>query len=277
MDNSDGESISVEAAKFAYAKLEGIDWSQWQEKKPDADNRETQDIDRLLTNRSRRIAIEHSAVETYTGQLRYVNGSYDFIAAVSDSLSGKLKDDRSYVVVIPTELIIGDEKPKRNKLAKAIQDEILRNVETLDVDSDHSFSFNGSRITLYCERLDALEKGKVFRANTVPRDDLDKLFAVRIRELFNKKIPKLIKYKMTGAKTFLVVEDVGWKTGHGFPKKYIGLMNALRCWLFIDIIAFVRTNSGSVIYCNFWKFGMEWPKSIPENRRVDVMSLNKKG
>jgi hypothetical protein len=75
---------------------------------PNERNSKGPEVDYLLSPRSRDlpwVAVEHTILESFKGQMTYVNRSYDIVKEVDSNCRGKLPEDRYFILVIPDTLV----------------------------------------------------------------------------------------------------------------------------------------------------------------------------
>lgn len=75
---------------------------------PDELNRQTPDVDFILVStgdESDRIAVEHTVLESYEGQIEYVYRSYDVVGSINAVCRHKIPADRFYFLAIPPMIV----------------------------------------------------------------------------------------------------------------------------------------------------------------------------
>ena len=78
------------------------------DRSPDDESSQNKEVDYILTNEAkgqRSLAVEHTIVEAFRGQITYVNRSYEIVSDVADRCKGKLPSDRYYILVVPDALV----------------------------------------------------------------------------------------------------------------------------------------------------------------------------
>ena len=240
---------------------------------PDEENSTSEDIDCIVELNRQRIAIEHSVIEYYPGQLVYANNSFEFMNEINDLVGGILSNDLHYILLIDPYLIIDKRKPEMKKLAIKIQEEFIANIDIIGIEKMHVFFYNNLPVSIFCDSIDGIQNGKVYRAQTSPSVNLEIKTTERVRVFFEKKLPKLIRYRLKGYSTLLVIEDISGRFMTQIDRKMIGLWNWLRCFLFVDyIIIFVSINNQMVV-ANLWKKKYHWPKFTPMERRFSMKDI----
>ena len=87
-------------------EITGVEYEK--EESPDEHSGASSDVDYILISkdgRSHRIAVEHTIVEAFGNQIRYVNQSYDVVEQINFQCRGNLPKDRFYNLIIPPPLI----------------------------------------------------------------------------------------------------------------------------------------------------------------------------
>jgi hypothetical protein len=237
---------------------------------PDEVNRRTPDIDFVLvssSNENDKIAAEHTIVESFDGQIRYVNRSYDIVDLINAGCRKRLPGDRYYILAVPP--IIVDSLVRKRSRELFVSDLSYWVVETapkLLVDSWIQTEYEGHRITLTCggdcERLN----GNVGRIPQQPENQ-KALQSERLGRAVRDKLPKLMKYKKPGFKTALLLEDVaGTLSGSILRSCEISLEE-------VDYIVVFVSNEDRMIIGNVWKEMSVWYSFLPGNRRFSFYEI----
>jgi hypothetical protein len=241
--------------------LTGIE--DWQSESPDEINRQTCDVDFLLFSQNDKFAVEHTIVESFDGQIGYVNRSWDIVDSINAGCRGRLPRDRYYILLVPP--IIVDSlvsKSSRKQFVGYLTSWVVETAPKLLVDSLKQTAYEGHKITLTCggdyERLN----GNVGRIPQQPENQ-KALQSERLERAVRDKLPKLTKYKERGFKTALLLENVA----------YILDANTLKdCGISLDevdyIVVFASINE-RMITGNVLKEKSDWYSFIPSNRRFE--------
>lgn len=91
------EQNACEAFIAILNSLTGIQYVK--RESPDELNRRTHDVDFLLvsiSDENDRIAVEHTVLESFEGQIGYVNRSYDVVGSINAGSRNKIPADRFY-------------------------------------------------------------------------------------------------------------------------------------------------------------------------------------
>ena len=240
---------------------------------PDEENSDSEDVDCLVRDGTRQFALEHSILEFYPGQLDYLNTTYELMKQVNLNPSGKLSQDWHYTLLIDPDLITRKRKKHFDRLVSAVVKELNENVSLIKPGLDHSFDINGLPITVYCESIEGLLNGSVYRAPISPSVGIELKMMKRVKDLLDSKLPKLIRYKFEGRKTVLLVEDISGRFMTKIDKNLIGFWNRIRLRLFVDMVVIFVSNAERMVVANLWKNGGSWPEYTPIERRYSVIDL----
>ncbi len=264
------EKNALESAIMIYRNHKNIVEKEQHTRYPDEENRNSKDIDCITSILNQRIAIEHSILEYYEGQIEYTYSSYDIVENINNKLSGKIPKDRYYLALIQPALIIGKSKKSIDELSNEIYKSILEKQNELLPNEKIEISHDNEKVIIYCENEEGPEKGNLHRAPTIPEHDIDKLARKRIKRLVNEKVVKLIKYKLLGYKTIFVIEDISGRHMFGIKENKIGLKQRILIRLFIDMGIVMVSNKKRMIVGNIWKSGSKWYNEIPYKNRYKL-------
>lgn len=233
-------------------------------KSPDEVNRSTPDIDFVLVSNSNeddKIAVEHTVVESFEGQIKYVNRSYDIVDSINAGCREQLPRNRFYILAAPPIIVDFLVGKSRERFVRAISSWIVETApKLLIVDSWIQTEYEGHKVTLMCggdhERLN----GNVGRIPQQPANQ-KALQSERLERALGHKLPKLTKYKEQGFKTALLLEDVaGALYGNTLRDCEISLEE-------VDYVVVFVSNEHQMIIGNVWKEGPAWYPSVPSSRR----------
>jgi hypothetical protein len=231
---------------------------------PDEENRCTKDIDFVLVssiNERDKIAVEHTTVQSFDGQIEYLNRSWDIVGSVNDGCRERIPGDRYYSLAVPPAIVDSLVTKRSRELFVSYLSSWVADTapKLLLVDSYEQKEYEGHRITLMCLG-DATEQlnGKVGRMPEAPEDQKARQ-RERLGRAVNAKLPKLTKYKEQGFKTALLLEDVAG-TLPGSTLSGYGLEE-------VDYVVVFVSNEDRMIIGNVWKEGSVWYSSVPGNRK----------
>jgi len=233
---------------------------------PDELNRSTPDIDFVLVSsrdENDKIAVEHTIVEFFDGQIEYVKRSYDIVDLINTGCRKRLPGDRYYILAVPP--IIVDSLVTKRSRAQFVSDLSSWVVKTapklLLVDSSEQTEYKGHKIRLTCGGDGAQMNGNVGRIPQQPENQ-KALQSERLRRAVSDKLPKLMKYKQErGFKTALLLEGVA---GNLSVSTLRGCEISLEE---VDYIVVFVSNENRMIIGNVLKEGSVWYSFVPVNRR----------
>ncbi|HUX60498.1 MAG TPA: hypothetical protein VMV32_04235 [Ignavibacteriaceae bacterium] len=222
------------------------------EMRPDIENRQTKDIDCILLDQNSRmqIAIEHTIVESFDNQIKYVEEQFRLVKAIESHLTHFLPDGKCFDLSISEELIIGKNKSSRKQLAKDIAKAISPIICTLAVDEYDEIRFQGKSIYLMCyESVGQLNCGLV-PIQLSPENKKQKA-KERFFRAYSSKVQKLISYKGKGLRTCLILEYVAGSGNHRILNELpTEIIDTLRQ---VDYIVQFISNDMKMIVGNVWK------------------------
>ncbi len=241
--------------------LTGIE--DWESESPDEVNRRTRDVDFLLFSKNDKFAVEHTIVESFDGQIGYVNRSYDIVDSINAGCRKRLPRDRYYILAVPP--IIVDSLVKKSSREQFVSYLTSWVVETapklLLVDSYIQTEYEGHKITLTCSGDHAHLNGNVWRIPQQPENQKT-LQSDRLGRAVKDKLPKLKKYKERGFKTALLLEDVAGTLYGSTLRGYESLEE-------VDYIVVFVSNEERMIVGNVLKEKSVWYSFVPGNRRFE--------
>jgi hypothetical protein len=240
---------------------------------PDEVNRSTPDVDFVLvssSNENDKIAVEHTIVDSFDGQIEYVKWSYDIVDLINAGCRKRLPGDRYYILAVPP--IIVDSLERKRSRERFVSNLSCWVVETapklLLVDSYIQTEYEGHKITLTCGGDCELLNGNVRRIPQQPENQ-KALQHDRLGRAVRDKFPKLTKYKEQGFKTALLLEDIAGTLRGSTLKDYeISLEK-------VDYIVAFVSNEDRMIIGNVLKEGSVWYSFVPGNRRFSFYEVSR--
>ncbi|WP_058189247.1 hypothetical protein [Terracidiphilus gabretensis] len=232
---------------------------------PDEVNRSTRDVDFVLfpsSDENDKIAVEHTSVQSFDGQIEYVNRWRKIVCSVNAGCKERIPPDRYYFLAAPPASVDSLEKESSRELF--VSDLVSWVVDTaptlLMVDSYVRTEYEGHKITLMCSGDHAKLNGNVWPMPEEPEDQ-KALQSQRLGQAVEHGLLKLTKYKKEqGFKTALLLEDVAGTLRGSTLSGYEGLEE-------VDYIVVFVSNEDRMIIGNVWKEGSVWYSSVPVNRR----------
>ena len=234
-------------------------------KSPDEVNRRTPDVDFILfssSNEKDKIAVEHTIVESFDEQIRYVKKSYDLVESVNAGCRKRIPSDRYYFLAVPpmtVKSLVGNSREQQfvSYLSSWVAETAPK---LLLVDSYIQTEYEGHKITLTCGGDHASLNGKVGRMPQGPENQ-KALQSERLGRAIRDKLPKLMKYKeQPGFKTALLLEDVAGTLYGSTLRGHESLED-------VDYIVVFLSNEDRMIIGNVLKEGTVWYSFVPGSRR----------
>jgi len=259
------------ACEAFVAILNSITGTQYEKSgSPDELNRQTPDVDFLLVSigdPNDIIAVEHTTVESFEGQIGYVSRSYDIVGSINACCRNRIPADRYYFLAIPPALVDSLVGKNRMRFVSDLSSWVAETAQKMGIDSYSQTDHEGHVITLTCGGSNAQLNGNVWRMPQQPQNE-EILQTQRFNRAIRDKLPKLSKYKAQGFKTALLLEDIAGiplgstHKGHGITLKERRTVRAT-----IDYIVVFTSNKGRMIVGNVLKEKAVWHSSIPYDRR----------
>lgn len=247
---------------------------------PDEINRETRDVDFLITSisdESDRIAVEHTVLESFEGQIGYVNRSYDVVGSINADCRNKIPTDRYYFLAIPPKVADSIVGKNRLRFVSNLSSWVVATAQRLPIDSQTQTNYEGHIVTLMCCGNHVQLNGNVWRAPQQP-DNQGTLQTQRLNRAIEDKLPKLTDYKKRGFKTALLLEAIAAipstiiQRGQGMSSEERSRIRRI-----VDYIVVFASNEGRMIVGNVWKEKSVWHLSIPYDRRFSFRQMPGKG
>lgn len=274
----DNEQSACEAFIAILNTLAGIQYVK--RASPDELNRRTSDVDFLLvsiSDESDRIAAEHTILESFDGQIGYVNRSYDIVASVNADCGKKIPADRYYFLSIPPVIVDSLTGVSRRRFISNLSSWVAETAQKLMINSLRQADYEGYKITLMCSGTHSQLNGNVWRAPQQP-ENREITQTKRLSRAIGDKLPKLERYKKQGFKTALLLEDIAaipstiTQRGHGMSSDERSRIRST-----VDYIVVFGSNKGRMIVGNVWEEKSIWHSSIPNNKRFSFRQMPGKG
>jgi len=274
----ENEQNACEAFIAILYALTGVKYTE--RESPDELNRQTPDVDFLLESigdESATIAVEHTILEFFEGQIGYVNRSYDVVGSINASCRKRIPADRYYFLTIPPMTVDSLVGKSRIRFVDNLSSWVAESAQRLLIDSHTQTDYEGHKITLMCSGSHPQLNGNVWRAPQHPENH-EIMQTQRLVRAIGDKLPKLRQYKERGFKTALLLEDIAAvpstiaRRGHGMSSEE---KNRVRST--VDYIVVLASNKGRMIVGSVWKEESVWHSSIPYDRRFSFREMPGKG
>jgi len=253
-------------------KVTGVQYEK--QSSPDEQNSTSPEIDYILISkddRSHKIAVEHTIVESFEGQIPYGRQSYDVVERINVQCQGMLPTDRYYFLAIPHPLNNSLRRRRKRRFVKEISLWVSDTAKTLTEDQWSSRIYDDQRVTLTCCGSHPEMNGNVHRIQERPSEG-ENLKRVRFRRAIKDKLPKLRKYKREGITTALLLEDISGALifDHQALWKALPTDHRRSIRRFVDYVIILVSNNQQMIVGNVWKEKTSLYSTIPHHRRFSL-------
>ena len=246
------------------------------ERFPDDETSQRKEVDFILTNKCAgqiSLAIEHTIVEAFRGQITYVNRSYNIVSEVAVRCNGKLPLDRYYYLVVPDELVGALHRQAILRFVDTVSLWVLKIAPTLQIDGHANMLYEDNSVLLVCGGSHVTANGTIGRIPGRPNDQ-ESLAEKSLWFAIEHGLDKFSKYKDDGYETLLCLQDI---SGEVHPSMLIKIENdrerkALITGLIDYLIVFASVDDIMVVG-NVWKEHDLLYNPSPFNRRFQ----NEKG
>jgi hypothetical protein len=251
--------------------IKGVEYEK--KNSPDEENHAFPDVDFILVSKdghSHKIAVEHTIVESFENQIIYVNQSYDVVREINVQCQGKLPKDRYYFLVVPNLIVESLASGRKKQFVKETSSWISYNAKNLMLEQQLQREYNSQKITLWCRGSHPKMNGNIHRIPEQPKE-AEKLTRERFRRAISDKLPKLVKYKLKGITTSLLLEDISgifWDPHKRWRDLSLGQRFRIR--IFVDYIIIFMSNQKEMIVGNVWKEKWRLYSIIPDDRKFDL-------
>lgn len=238
---------------------------------PDERNTVERDVDFILTPKDAELpmlAIEHTIVESFEGQIRYVNKSWDLVQEVNSKCRGALPIDRYFILVVPNTLVDSLEKTAKAEFIENVSRWIVNEAERMKHDHYISWQYGEHNLLLMCGGGSHPDiNGSVGRIPGQPTQ-LTELKEERLWISFCHGLGKFPKYKNGGYKTVLLLEDIsGTYGGPDFSDDVVGKSRRNLVDALVDYVVVFVSHQNRMIVGNIWKDKQRWYEKIPYSMR----------
>lgn len=242
---------------------------------PDEGTSTVKEVDFVLTPESRnspRLAMEHTVVEAFAGQMTYVNRSYDIVSQVAAKCNGNLPQDRYYILVV-TDFVNALRKKAIAHFVASVSEWVMAAAPELQIDQHQMWHYMDNEVLMMCGGSHPEINGTVGRVPRRPNQPVA-LAAVRLWRSMEHGLQKFKKYKGLGYNTVLSLQDI---SGEVHPSMLADIHAEVDKGPLIDklidyVIVFASVDD-LMIVGNVWKEKNLMYDPTPFNRRYE----NKKG
>ena len=237
---------------------------------PDVPNSTSPDVDFIFLPQNTHnplLAIEHTSVEAFEPQIKYVKKSYDLVKDVNASCSKFLPSDRYFFLVVPNTFVNSIDKRGKTTFVNDIVPWVIDQAKNLKRDGWVERQYKGFNLCLMCRGSHPDLNGSVFRIPARP-DGLSELSEERLWVAFCHGLKKFPNYKNSDFETVLLLEDIsGEQSCPDFDKGELwkGKKNPIDS--VIDYIVVFVSNKEEMIVANIWKNKENWHADVPFEMR----------
>ena len=185
--------------------------SYWIECRPDEKNRNSKDIDFILSSeQGPNLAVEHTTVESFDNQRGFGQLVVQFVGRIEEQFRPFLLPDTYHYLTIPTDFV--------PRTTKSEQQRAISQIVTWMQNVMHELEPHGKRVSL--DLMDGQFRvwfgrggnhvklnGRLHPRQMAP-PNLEEQRPIRLKRALSDKLPKLLKYKTVGYETLLVLDDV---------------------------------------------------------------------
>ena len=244
------------------------------ESSPDVGTNDGPEVDFILKatyDGIRRIAVEHTVIELFPGQIGNAIWSHDIVETINTRCRGEIPSDRYYILTLPPILISSfNNKKKKMAFVDSLASWIVQNAWQLKVNESLLYTYKDHKITLTCRGTHPSLNGNVWSMPELP-PDLKRLQKDRFYKAIQHALKKLKKYKREGSTTVILLEDIAG-VNYQYLTKELPFSEKDRIDRFIDYIVVLASNQGRMIVGDVWKENLTWHSLIPYDRRFDLHS-----
>jgi hypothetical protein len=246
------------------------------DRSPDDETSKRKEVDYILTCENPdqpSLAIEHTIVEAFKGQITYVNRSHEIVSEVDAKCKGSLPADRFYYLVVPHPLVGSLRRGAITRFVESVSAWVLEFAPKLSIDGHKSMEYLKSSVLLVCGGSQPEANGTV---GTIPRrpSDQKNLALESLWFAIEHGLGKFSKYKESGHDTVLALQDI---SGEVHPSMLIEIEtdNEKRALItgLVDYIFVFASVEDRMVVGNVWKERELRYDPSPFNRRF----VNEKG
>jgi hypothetical protein len=172
-------------------------------------------VELICTLGNRRFAFEHTRIEPFPGHIQLEAEAERHFQPLTDALVGKLPVDDRFELHVPAGVLLGKNDREVRPIQEALVRWILETGPSLPIARFGRYVLPIQKVTPpgvpFAVALHRWKReGFPFPFNTVHlvgSDDLEATRMKRIEEAYTRKLAKLLKWKESGARTILILEE----------------------------------------------------------------------
>jgi hypothetical protein len=238
----------------------------------DTSGTKRKEVDYILTNNAegqRSLAVEHTRVEAFRGQMTYVIGSFEIVFEISEHCKGRLPSDRYYILVLPDSLISALKRQAKRRFVEAVAPRIIENAPALKINESKNFRYESHRVLLMCGGSHPEVNSTILRLPERP-DDQESRAVQSLWHAIQHGLSKFSKYKQDRYDTILSLQDISGECRTSTLRELE--KDAGKKALISRLIDYIVVFSGSrdrMVIGNVWKERELRYRNIPYKRRFD--------
>lgn len=226
------------------------------ERSPDDETSERKEVDFVLNSMKEgkpSLAVEHTIVEAFKGQITYVNRSMDIVSEIGTRCDGRLPPDRYYYLVVPDQLVEALRRHAIVRFIETITPWILKAAPTLQIDAYADMRYEDSSVLLVCGGSHVMANGTIGGIPRRPHDQ-ESLAKESLWLAIEHGLGKFAKYKEDGFDTLLCLQDI---SGEVHPSMLIEIENdrekEVLITALVDYVIVFAAVEDRMVVGNVWK------------------------
>lgn len=242
------------------------------DRSPDDEISQKKEVDYVLTNQNKgqpSLAVEHTIVEAFRGQITYVNRSFAIVSGIAERCNGKLPLDRYYILSVSDALVESLRKRAIQRFIEIVTPWVIETAPTLRIDDFANFSYENSRVLLICGGSHPKANGTIGRIPRRP-DDQKNRAVQSLWFAIEHGLNKFSQYKQNRYDTVLCLQDI---SGEIYPSTLSEIEDDPEkkdlITRLIDYIVVFASVDDRMIVGSVWKEHSLRFNLIPYNRRFD--------
>jgi len=239
---------------------------------PDEENPQCKDVDYVLApcdNSLPNLAVEHTKVEAFRGQMTYVNKSFDIVHEINIKCQGQLPTDRYFSLVVSYLFVKSLRKQAIKQFISFIVPWIETTAQTLLIDDHKTIKYAGQDVLLICGGSHPMINGTVGRFPGRPNNQED-LAKESLWFSIEHGLGKFSQYKRLGYDTVLSLEDISGEIRSSMLLEIEkDLQRKTLISTLVDYLIVFASHEDKMIIANVWKENQLRYNYIPFNRRFE--------
>lgn len=264
------EQDAAGAFRFIFHLMTGVRYHE--PTSPDERGLSTPEVDFLFEPEvpsAPTLAVEHTILEGYEGQLKYIKTSFELVEIVNSKCSGKLPMDRYFTLVIPPEIGEVVWLESRESFVDQVSSWAISEAPKLSYRAHSFLKFQEGKVLLICGGSNPTRNGLLGRIPGQPGDS-ETLQDARLWSAITHGIEKFPKYQSPGFKTVLLLEDITCSVQK--PQFLDAESDDPRKLVVDQMIGYIVLFSsidGQMIAAAVWKELETWYDDVPFHRRFN--------